>query len=221
MHEAHIPMGSSEDLKSKLNSEDQLTAHTPNTPLEKQVKQLKAELEIRVGLINSMRLEINNLKKKQKSINEKKSAEQIRVESLTSTLHTQNALISELKQGLTAQQAKILNTITVNNLKEDNKKLENKLAAAKREIASFREIKSGYDPKEFTLAKKKSSELADLLAEALDKTSPSLPVKDYLERTIHIMRKTTDISVLENFFIQAIDGFESRSEDLRKSKKLK
>jgi chromosome segregation ATPase len=214
-HEAHIPMGSSEGLKSKFNYKDQLITHTPNTLLEKQVKQLKAELEIRVSLINSMRLEINNLKKKQKSINEKKSADQIRVESLTSTLHTQNALISELRQGLTAQQAKILNTITINNLKEDNKKLETKLAAARREIASFKEVKSESNPKEFSLAKKKASELADVVANALDKSSPSIPVKEYLERTIHTMRKTTNISALEHFFIQAIDGFESRAEEIK------
>ncbi len=212
--------GLSEKRKHNSNSVDQLITHTPNTLLEKQVKQLKAELDIRVQLINSMRLEIEAFKKKQKQL-ATKTAEQKKIESLTNSLHTQNALISELKQGVTAQQAKILNTVTVNNLKEDNKKLENKLAAARREIASFKEIKSGYDPKEFGLAKKKASELADLLVDALDEASPSIPVKEYLERTIHTMRKTTDISVLEHFFVQAIEGFESRSQDLQKFKKLK
>lgn len=212
--------GLSEKRKHNPNSVDQLITHTPNTLLEKQVKQLKAELDIRVQLINSMRLKIEAFKKKQKQL-ATKTAEQKKIESLTNSLHTQNALISELKQGVTAQQAKILNTVTVNNLKEDNKKLENKLAAARREIASFKEIKSGYDPKEFGLAKKKASELADLLVDALDEASPSIPVKEYLERTIHTMRKTTDISVLEHFFVQAIEGFESRSQDLQKFKKLK
>jgi hypothetical protein len=210
----------SENLKHNSNLVEQLITHTPNTLLEKQVKQLKAELEIRIQLINSMRLEIDSLKKKQKQL-VTKTAEQKKIESLTNSLHTQNALISELKQGVTAQQAKILNTVTINHLKEDNKKLENKLAAARREIASFKEIKSGYDPKEFGLAKKKASELADLLVDALDEASPSIPVKEYLERTIHTMRKTTDISVLEHFFVQAIEGFESRSQDLQKFKKLK
>lgn len=210
----------SEKRKHNPNFVDQLITHTPNTLLEKQVEQLKAELEIRVQLINSMRLEIEAFKKKQKQL-ATKTAEQKKIENLTNSLHTQNALISELKQGVTAQQAKILNTVTVNNLKEDNKKLENKLAAARREVASFKEIKSGYDPKEFGLAKKKASELADLLVDALDEASPSIPVKEYLERTIHTMRKTTDISVLEHFFVQAIEGFESRSQDLQKFKKLK
>lgn len=194
-----------------------MITHTPNTLLEKQVKQLKAELEIRVQLINSMRLEIDGFKKKQKQL-ATKAAEQKKIEILTDSLHTQNALISELRQGVTEQQAKILNTVTVNNLKEDNKKLENKLAAARREIASFREVKSGSDPKEFSLAKKKASELADILANALDEASPSIPVKEYLERTIHTMRKTTNISALEHFFVQAIEGFESRSQDLKKLK---
>lgn len=203
--------------KLKSNSVDKLITHIPNTLLEKKVKQLEAELEIRIQLINSMRLEIDGFKKKQKQL-VTKTAEQKKIEMLTNSLHTQNALISELRQGVTAQQAKILNTVTVNNLKEDNKKLENKLAAALREIASFREVKSASDPKEFSLAKKKASELADILANALDEASPSIPVKEYLERTIHTMRKTTNISALEHFFVQAIEGFESRSQDLKKLK---
>jgi hypothetical protein len=207
----------SENLKHNSNLVEQLITHTPNTLLEKQVKQLKAELEIRIQLINSMRLEIDSFKKKQKQL-VTKTAEQKKIEILTNSLHTQNALISELRQGLTAQQAKILNTITINNLKEDNKKLETKLAAARREIASFKEVKSESNPKEFSLAKKKASELADVVANALDKSSPSIPVKEYLERTIHTMRKTTNISALEHFFIQAIDGFESRAQDLKKLK---
>lgn len=210
-------MGLGENQKLKSNSVDKLITHTPNTLLEKKVKQLEAELEIRIQLINSMRLEIDDFKKKQKQL-VTKTAEQKKIEILTNSLHTQNALISELRQGVTAQQAKILNTIAVNNIKENNYKLENRLAAALRVIASFKEVKSGSNPKEFSLAKKKASELADVLANALDEASPSVPVKEYLERTIHTMRKTTNISALEHFFIQAIEGFESRAQDLKKLK---
>lgn len=210
-------LGLDENQKLKPNSVDKLITHTPNTLLEKKVKQLEAELEIRIQLINSMRLEIDGFKKKQKQL-VTKTAEQKKIETLTNSLHTQNALISELRQGVTAQQAKVLNTIAVNNIKENNYKLENRLAAALREIASFKEVKSGSNPKEFSLAKKKASELADVLANALDEASPSIPVKEYLERTIHTMRKTTNVSVLEHFFVQAIEGFESRSQDLKKLK---
>lgn len=195
-----------------------MITHTPNSLLQKQIKQLNEEIKIRVELINSMRIEIADLKRNQKT-STLKSADQKKIESLTGTIHTQNALISDLKQGVSEQQAKALNTQKVNRLIESNQKLEARLLVAHETIKLLRRKKSASIMEDYVSSKKKASEIADLLADALEEASPSLPVKEYIERTIHTMRKTTNISVLEHFFVQAIEGFEVRAQDLSKFKK--
>jgi len=195
-----------------------MISHTPNSLLEKRVDQLNAELKIKIELITSMRLEINSLKKKQNKV-DPKTIEQKKIDNLTDVLHTQNALISELKKGVTEQQAKALNSSAVKKLTEKQDDLEARLFSALETIKMLKEKKSTVKIQEHVTSKKKASELADLLANALDEASPSAPVKEYLERTLHTIRKTTNISVLEHFFIQAIEGFELRAQELKRLEK--
>jgi hypothetical protein len=195
-----------------------MISHTPNSILEKRVDQLNAELKIKIELITSMRLEINTLKKKRNKV-DPKTTEQKKIDNLTDILHTQNALISELKKGVTKEQAKALNSSAVKKLTKKQGDLEAQLFSALEAIKKLKEKKSTAKIQEHVTSKKKASDLADLLANALDEASPSAPVKEYLERTLHTMRKTTDISVLRHFFIQAIEGFELRAQELKRRKK--
>lgn len=194
-----------------------MISYTPNSLLEKQVKQLNAELEIKIEIIKSMRIEIAGLQKKQNKV-DVKSIEQKKIESLTNTLHTQNALISELKKGVTVQQSKALKTAAVRQLTEKQDKLEARLLKALETINLLKGERAAARIHDHVSSKKKASELADLLSDALEEASPSIPVKEYLERTIHAVRKTTDISLLEHFFIQAIEGFELKARELNKGK---
>ncbi len=191
-----------------------MISHTPNSLLEKRLKQLNEVLELRNELIASMRQEIMELKKKQNTTL-RKSADQKKIETLTETLRSQNVLISDLRKDKADLQDKILRDKKIKSLLENKKKLEAKLLVANETIRLLKTEKTNSNMKDYVSAKKKASELADVLADSLEEASPSLPVKEYLERTIHAMRKTTDISSLQHFFIQAIEGFQNRAQDLR------
>ena len=194
-----------------------MISHTPNSLLEKQVKQLKEELEIRVQLINSLRIQVLELQKKQKPIT--KSGDNKKIEDLTNTLHRQNALITELRVGVTSQQAKALNTKAVNALLEKNQKLEKQLFAANEKLLAYKKLKLNSSIQEVVNTKKIASELAKIIESALDEASPSIAVKDYIERTMKTMSKTGNLSSLEHFFIQAIEGFENKALELIRQKK--
>jgi len=191
-----------------------MISHTPNSLLEKRLKKLNEVLELRNELIASMRQEIMELKKKQNTPL-RMSADQKKIDSLTETLRSQNALIANLTREKAEQQDKILRNKKINSLLENKQKLEAKLLAANETIRLLKTEKTNSNVKDYISDKKKASELADLLADSLEEVSPSVQVKEYLERTIHTMRKTTDISTLQHFFIQAIQGFENRAQDLR------
>jgi 23S rRNA G2445 N2-methylase RlmL len=191
-----------------------MISHTPNSLLEKRLKKLNEVLELRNELIASMRQEIMELKKKQNTPL-RMSADQKKIDSLSETLRSQNALIANLTREKAEQQDKILRNKKINSLLENKQKLEAKLLAANETIRLLKTEKTNSNVKDYISDKKKASELADLLADSLEEVSPSVQVKEYLERTIHTMRKTTDISTLQHFFIQAIQGFENRAQDLR------
>jgi len=191
-----------------------MISHTPNSLLEKRIAQLTEELNVRIRVNNELRIENASLKKARKG-QPPESIDQKRIDELSDALHRQNALIAEMKLGINKQQADALKTAAINKLTAKNEKLESDLKAAKEKIQAYKIQTLNSNIQDTVSTRRTASELADLLQYALDEVSPSISVKDYLERTIHTFRKTGSASGLEHFFIQAVEGFQARADEIR------